>query len=59
MSIYPSYSTICYFIKRLYGNARGVRSVDVKGGEIGLFKTLINKGLPDIELFSLLLCRRC
>lgn len=29
----------------------GVHSIDVKGWEIGVFKTLINIGFPDIELF--------
>jgi shikimate 5-dehydrogenase len=28
-----------------------VRSIDVKGGEIGL-QMLINQGLPDIDFFS-------
>lgn len=27
------------------------------GGEIGIFKTLINKGFPDIEFFPRQLCR--
>jgi hypothetical protein len=28
-----------------------VRHIDVKGGEIGLFKTLINKGFPRLKDF--------
>jgi len=35
-----------------------VRSIDVKDREIGVFKTLINKGFPDIWFSSRLLCRR-
>jgi|SRR5690554_1371912 hypothetical protein len=32
--------------------------LDVKDREIGVFKTLINKGFPDIRFFSRLLCRK-
>jgi len=31
--------------------SRGDGSIDVKGGEIGLFKTLINKGFPRLKDF--------
>ncbi|MCZ2338388.1 MAG: hypothetical protein LC127_09320 [Chitinophagales bacterium] len=31
--------------------AHRVRDIDVKSGEIGVFKTLINKGFPRLEDF--------
>jgi hypothetical protein len=34
-----------------------VRSIDVKGGEIEVFKTLINKGFPSVVSFSRLFSR--
>jgi hypothetical protein len=37
---------------------RGVRNIDVKGGEIEGLQIPINKRFSDIGLFSRLLCRR-
>ena len=36
----------------------GKKLLQKTGGEIGLLKTLINKGFPDIWFSSRLLCRR-